>query len=413
MADFASSFIGGMQAAQQNAFARTRLQREQQLNALAGNPNATPEQYIRAGDAATGNALANVQQQQQIDKQQAIGQLATIAKQAFQIAQTQGVGASKAFTQQAMQTYGPHFQALGVDVNQSLAQLQQLPDEQYLQGVQRAASLAPPEKPLSVAAGTSLVNPTTYQPLYTAPNPAQEETARHNRAMENLERDKPRGGNFRALTPAEVQAAGLPAGTSAQVDLQTGKIDVLSKRDTSATLSQKDATAARIKLNNVKTARQQLQRIKEAFEEGRKGVNAFGPGQGLLPTQAGKKFDARVDQMRSTLTALTRTPGVGSMSDYETKLDQSKFPNRNDYENVTADKLQGLDDLLSSIESGYTELLSGGTQTPAQTASAAPAAAPSQAANAGPVRVNTPQEAMALPSGTRFVTPDGRVKVRP
>ena len=31
----------------------------------------------------------------------------------------------------------------------------------------------------------------------------------------------------------------------------------------------------------------------------------------------------------------------------------------------------------------------------------------------GPVKVNTPQEAMALPSGTQFVTPDGRVKVRP
>lgn len=30
-----------------------------------------------------------------------------------------------------------------------------------------------------------------------------------------------------------------------------------------------------------------------------------------------------------------------------------------------------------------------------------------------PVRVNTPQEAMALPPGTQFVTPDGRVKVRP
>jgi len=38
-------------------------------------------------------------------------------------------------------------------------------------------------------------------------------------------------------------------------------------------------------------------------------------------------------------------------------------------------------------------------------------------ANAGgdqaPVRVSTPQDAMALPSGTTFVTPDGRVKVRP
>ena len=32
---------------------------------------------------------------------------------------------------------------------------------------------------------------------------------------------------------------------------------------------------------------------------------------------------------------------------------------------------------------------------------------------AGPVRVNTPDEAMRLPPGTQFMTPDGRIKVRP
>lgn len=40
-------------------------------------------------------------------------------------------------------------------------------------------------------------------------------------------------------------------------------------------------------------------------------------------------------------------------------------------------------------------------------------AAQQNQAQQGPVRVNTPQEAMALPSGTRFITPDGREKVRP
>lgn len=34
-------------------------------------------------------------------------------------------------------------------------------------------------------------------------------------------------------------------------------------------------------------------------------------------------------------------------------------------------------------------------------------------AQQGPVRVSTPEEAMALPPGTQFQTPDGRVKVRP
>jgi hypothetical protein len=175
---------------------------------------------------------------------------------------------------------------------------------------------------------------------------------------------QPVAGQFRTLTPQEVAAAGLPAGTSAQRDTVTGKVDVLSKRDNTGVLSQKDATTAKMKLNTVALARQQLQKIRESFDEGRQGINAFGPGQGFLPTQAGKKFDARVDQMRSTLTALTRVPGVGSMSDYETKLDQSKFPNRRAYESVTADVLNNLDDQLSLIENGYRGLLEGNTTPP-------------------------------------------------
>lgn len=206
--------------------------------------------------------------------------------------------------------------------------------------------------------------------------------------------------SYRTLTPAEIAAAGMPPGTSAQRGAD-GKIDVLSKRDTGSQLSQKDSTTAKMKLNTVKLARQQLGRIREQFD-GIKGSMSAGPfGQGKIPTEGGNKFDAAVNQMRSTLTALTRVPGVGSMSDYETKLDQSKFPNRNDYESVTEQQISDLDNMLNAIESGYTDLM-GGSQQPAQ----------SQQPQSGPVRVSSPQEAMQLPPGTQFVTPDGRVKVR-
>jgi hypothetical protein len=198
-------------------------------------------------------------------------------------------------------------------------------------------------------------------------NDAAKLRLQHQQELE-LERLKQRDsaanrGGYRPLTAAEVAAAGLPPGTSAQVG-PDNKIDILSKRDNTGVLSQKDQTTAKMKLNTVALARSQLQKIKDAFEEGRKGMNAFGPGQGLLPTQSGKKFDARVDQMRSTLTALTRVPGVGAMSDYETKLDQSKFPSRNAYESVTADVIRNLDDQLSLIENGYKGLLSGGSEQP-------------------------------------------------
>lgn len=182
------------------------------------------------------------------------------------------------------------------------------------------------------------------------------------------------GRSFRAMTPDEVAQAGLPAGTSAQFDETTGKIDVISKRDNTNTLSQKDATTAKMKLNTVSLARQQLNRIREEFEGkvdpktgqrvgGIKGTMSAGAfGQGKIPTEGGRKFDAAVNQMRSTLTALTRVPGVGAMSDYETKLDQSKFPTRNDYESVTEQQLSDLDNMLNAIETGYKDLLTGGQQ---------------------------------------------------
>lgn len=57
----------------------------------------------------------------------------------------------------------------------------------------------------------------------------------------------------------------------------------------------------------------------------------------------------------------------------------------------------------------YEDSLNGDAQdtgpTPANTAGAS--------ATNGPVRVNSPQEALALPPGTAFMTPDGRLKVRP
>lgn len=46
-------------------------------------------------------------------------------------------------------------------------------------------------------------------------------------------------------------------------------------------------------------------------------------------------------------------------------------------------------------------------------ASAGPASAEPPAQPPGPVRVSTPAEARALPKGTRFITPDGKIKVRP
>jgi hypothetical protein len=162
---------------------------------------------------------------------------------------------------------------------------------------------------------------------------------------------------FRSLTPDEVKQVGLPDGTAAQIDQNTGKIDVLSKRDNTGALSQKDRTTAKMKLNTVRLAREQLADIQTAFD-GIKGTFSAGPmGTGRLPSKGAASFDRAVDGMRSTLTALTRVPGVGAMSDYETRLDQAKFPTRFEYEDVTQQQIDQIAKQLNLIELGYTDLM--------------------------------------------------------
>jgi hypothetical protein len=356
------------------------------VNTLMRDKNTTAEQFARAGQTGIANSLSGMN----ADKAAQAREWAKQVRHAADYSSQAPPGQTKVFIERnfpfLVETYGPQWATASDD--QVRQELQGIAAKF---GAQADIGPAVPKERAYINTIGPDGRPVRGEdvpgaPVYVEPKKAP--------------------ARFRPMRPDEIAASGLPPGTAAQVNDDTGAIQVLSKRDTSATLSQKDATTAKMKLTTVVLARKQLNAIKEAFEEGRSGVNAFGPGQALLPTQAGKKFDGRVDQMRSTLTALTRVPGVGAMSDYETKLDQSKFPSRGDYETVTADKLAQLDDMLNLIEGGYKDLLSG--SAPQQQQNPAP-----QAPQQGPVRVNTPQEAMALPSGTQFVTPDGRVKVRP
>jgi hypothetical protein len=127
-------------------------------------------------------------------------------------------------------------------------------------------------------------------------------------------------------------------------------------------LTPKDASAARNKLNQISAARQQLALAKEKLS-GLQGTLSQGIGGKYLPTESGKAFDAAIDSMRGSITAITRVPGVGAMSDFETRLDQAKFPDRNEYEAVAAQKLKSLEDLLNGLDQGYQGML--GFENPA------------------------------------------------
>jgi len=121
-------------------------------------------------------------------------------------------------------------------------------------------------------------------------------------------------------------------------------------------LSPRDATTARNKLSQISLARQQVALAREKFNA-IKGSFSAGPAGNYLPTQAGQAFDAAVDTMRSTITGIMRVPGVGSMSDYESRLDQAKMPSRGKYEATTVQQLDSLDQMLNGLEQGYSGIL--------------------------------------------------------
>lgn len=220
-------FLAGKQAAieqqgaqQGNALRGLQVQRAQGLNALAQDPSATPEQYIRAGDTAGGMALNTMNQQGQVDKQQAVSQLAGIAQKALTITDP---AQRKGFLQQAGQIYGPAFQALGADMSQ-FPQMLAMPDDALAQKLQQVAQFAAPPTPIKLGANESLVAPnpqgTAVNTLYQAPeSPANVETARHNKAMEGLMGQK----NAMAATSGSMLT---PEGQdlAAQEYLNTGKL---------------------------------------------------------------------------------------------------------------------------------------------------------------------------------------------
>lgn len=124
-----------------------QLQRQQRLNALA--PDATPEQYVRAGDVQTGAALSGMQRQAQTDKQQALAQLGALAQKALTITDP---AQRKGFLAQAQNVYGPAFTALGADLSQ-FPQMLAMPDAELEQRLSQVAQFAPAAEP---AAGFTL-----------------------------------------------------------------------------------------------------------------------------------------------------------------------------------------------------------------------------------------------------------------
>ena len=156
------------------------------------------------------------------------------------------------------------------------------------------------------------------------------------------------------------QIVTLADGSLALVDPTTGTMKPVVGADgkpaqskNPGMLSGKQLENAKNKQSLLSTARMQLEQVKAKREQIRNSLASGAFGQGLLPTQFGKEFDAAVDPLRVTIRSLTRTPGEGSMSDYESRLAQAQLPTRDAYESVTDQQIQQMDDYINQLETGY------------------------------------------------------------
>lgn len=185
----------------------------------------------------------------------------------------------------------------------------------------------------------------------------------------------------------------------------------------------KNVATTRQKLGTLDAIENQLNNVEALFEPLKGSWSAGGGGQGALPTENGKKFDAAVAQLSPLMRQLTRVPGEGAVSDYETKLLENASLNRGDYESTTAEKLKNARQLLGEMRKAHSMSLDtygldengqpkGSKQEGA--AEEAPKPRSASAANAAgasrdnPVRITSEDQADSLPPGT-WVMLNGRL----
>lgn len=110
------------------------------------------------------------------------------------------------------------------------------------------------------------------------------------------------------------------------------------------------------KMTSISALKMQLQKVKDAFG----GIkNTYSAGKftgGLLPSEKGGDFDKAVAMLSPLARQITRTPGEGAMSDYESRLVQMGLPSRSEHESVTQKQIADWEDMISVLESGYTGL---------------------------------------------------------
>lgn len=180
-------------------------------------------------------------------------------------------------------------------------------------------------------------------------------------------------------------------------------------RDKPAAADLKYQREVKAKIPRLKAATRRMERLAHAVGDIAKNVQFDGgplDQYALQYTEQGQELTQAKAQLLPELTALTRVPGIGSQSDLETRLANLQFPSAEFDPPVNAKAVEELNAFIRDLGDAY------GVVEGEFAGNAGPEQSAPQPQQGQPQKVRSIQEAMRLPPGTVFVTPDGRRKVR-
>lgn len=326
--------------------------RRNRLNELyMGNQEQRQSTLFQQQQADRQTSQQNAMATQDEAKRKEAGQ------RAFVIMQNLAEAPPEQFQQLADQAAAdPAFQVLGVSRDQITPETAQM----VLSKARMNAGVAPPEKPKQYTQengprGSVLQrDPVTGElKQVVGPDNSQPSAASANRV--------------RTMTAQEVQQAGLPAGTSAQID-SNGKIDILNKREGLSAAEQKTVREAKMRMPRLEAALRRTDRLGAAVAKiAQNPMFNGGPADAkvLKYTKDGQELAAASAQLMPELQALTRVPGIGSQSDLEARLASLALPSLEVAPEVNARSQAELKAFVEDLKAAYQSLLSGDQPTQA------------------------------------------------
>jgi hypothetical protein len=166
-----------------------------------------------------------------------------------------------------------------------------------------------------------------------------------------------RGQDISASTARRGQDIGAATARAGQAVTMRGQ-DMTQERFQLTGRQKQNVTG---KLTDLKAIEGQLNRAEAALNKTDVKGAWIGHFGGSLSDSA-NAADAALAGLSPLIRKLTRTPGEGAMSDYESRLAQAGLPSRAQSEDGRREAIAGLRDLIRTTRQGYEEMSGGGSR---------------------------------------------------